>query len=86
MKPELATVRGVLDKVAKQVDDVPEYRLYFAVFAQTARDFVSDPIRAGVKQKDEAREYLKGDLPHLSAIGIDPDWVRMLFKKAGVEL
>jgi len=82
------TVGAIILKISKQVPpNSPEATLMFAVFASAARDLtLIESSTAEKLQKDSARKYFScKEIVHLSVIGIETDWVKGLFKKAGVE-
>lgn len=80
-------VSAIIRMVSKQVPvNSPEADLMFAVFATAARDLVTSQYSAYEKVSAlSAKKYLNSNMGHLTIIGIDPDWVRGLFKKANVE-
>ena len=76
-------MRAVVRKVSYMVPQSKEARLMFAVFEQAAFDC----INKGVHYSDQNSGYhyiVNSSMPHLRYINIDPEWVRRLFKDAGI--
>jgi len=78
-------------RLAKQAPDTPEHRLWVAVFTQTVRDAMreDDERHWGDHHPHirwEAREYLANDLGQVVPPGFREDYVRRLFRMAGVPL
>jgi hypothetical protein len=58
----------------------------FAIFETAARDLVAlQRTTYETVSARSARKYINGNMPHLEAIGIEAEWIRCLFKQAGVE-
>ena len=70
--------KAVVAKIKKQVPDSPEGKLMFAIFQNATLDLFNKA------HKSSAVMYMKSDMPHLQAIGIEPVWVRRLFEQAGI--
>jgi len=79
MKNKRVIAKAVVSKIKKQVPDSAEAKLMFAVFATAVSDLFKK------NQKKSAATYLKSDMPHLNRIGIEPSWVRLQFKIAGID-
>ena len=82
-KLRLATVVAQKIKMAAEAKG-PEADLMFKVFDQAVRDRFGGnvcPI-----DKSSAKSYLRGELPHLQILGIDPEYVRDKFRQAGVAI
>ena len=66
----------------------------FAVFESVARDLLltgikthtptGRPSTSSFRQKT-AQLYMWSNMPHLDAVGINPVWVRKIFREAGLE-
>ena len=82
LNQDRAIVKAISKKISSQVDDSPEYKLMFAVFNGALIDMFSMTHTI----RDAACLYLSGDMPHLTAIGIDPDWVKRLFDKTDIDV
>ncbi len=80
-KEQRETARAIVAKIKHQCGKSAEEELMFAVFRMVVSDVMADPKRP---YQQSAERYMNGDMPHLSAMGIDPDWVRGLFRTAGI--
>ena len=80
-------ISAIVTKASKQVPpDSSEANLMFAVFETAARDLVAlQRTTYETLSARSARKYINGNMPHLEAIGIEAEWIRSLFKQAGVE-
>ncbi|MCH8506469.1 MAG: hypothetical protein LAT50_19455 [Ectothiorhodospiraceae bacterium] len=84
----LTLAKGVCQKLRTQMDESREAHLFFRVFTQAATDHFS-PAHSNppdTYDRDSAARYLSRAMPHLEAIGIEPDYARRLFKEAGIPL
>lgn len=76
-------IRAALKKLSTQAYETPYAQLMFAVFSQAvadAHEFSAVPLESDFRS---AKEYLRGDLPHLELCGIDPDYARRVMRLAG---
>ena len=82
------SIHRFLNGIQYQSPDCPEGKLFFAVFAQAVQDACSMPISDDPKKvtsdQRSAIEYLLGDMPHISALGIDVSWVRRKMLECGI--
>jgi len=80
-------ISAIVTKASRQIPpNSPEANLMFAVFETAARDLVAlQRTSYETLSARSARKYINGDMTHLQSIGIDPDWIRSLFKQAGIE-
>lgn len=67
-------------KILTQVHASREGFMMWSVFHTAVQDLFDKHERAS------ATRYLKGDLLHLQLAGVDPDWVHLQFKRAGINL
>lgn len=77
-------VSSACKKIAYQFDtiDSPEARLMAEVFIQAVRDGFATDNKADA---DEAQRYLDGPMPHVQLLGVDPEWVRSVLQRIGLD-
>jgi len=90
-------VKAVEKVVSHQIGESVETRLMYEIFSRALHDaFFVEKGKKGKKGKiatnyseiirQDAKRYLRSSMPHLVAIGIEPEWVRRLMKKAGLDI
>ena len=87
-------VKAVEMVVSHQIGESVEARLMYKIFSQALHDafFVEKGKKGKIATnyseiiRQDAKRYLRSSMPHLVAIGIEPEWVRRLMKKAGLDI
>lgn len=83
--PTGAVALLLLRKMSRSVPDMPEAQLIWAFFERVVDDaIVSTPKES--EDRESARRYLAGPMKHLTMIGMEPSYVRRVFKMAGIDL
>lgn len=70
----------VIAKIRTQIPDNPHCNLMFAVIKQAFRDLTSK------RDRYDAARYLRGDIPHAQACGINAAWIHRLMKAVKIDL
>ncbi len=74
--------RLLIDKVAGQIGEsiqlLPHAQLAFSIFSQAVIDYTSKNCWSCDRMT--AIEYLRGPLPHIQLLDIDPDYIKRLYK------
>jgi hypothetical protein len=69
-----ATLRRV---IISEFPDTPEGVLYFEILNRAIRDLKVNPRNGTDEHRDKsARNYLTGQIPHVSSLGISSNWIR----------
>lgn len=66
--------------VKRQMPKTPESNLLFAILEQATKD-VFDESQHRTNHRS-AKEFFNGNMECVAMVGINPDWVRTLLKKA----
>lgn len=79
---------AICRKIRLSLDSKPDgcEKLMLEVIFLAIREAFSSNGYIPHSDRRSAYLYIKSDMPHAQAIGIDPDWIRLLIKKAGIEL
>jgi hypothetical protein len=94
-RDQVIRVRALCQLVRSQCSISPDARLFFAVFEQALLDAftMKDSVHADKYRRkahalcyQNAVMYLKSSIPHLSAMGIEPTWVRKKMVAIGLRL
>ena len=80
-------VRAVKKVVRVQVigncdETAPYQRLFLGVFEQALDDAIAGHANC---ERSTAIKYLDGEMPHLVALGIEPDWVKRIIVQIGLK-
>lgn len=73
-------------KIRPEFGNSQEGKLMFAVVNQAIIDFTSESKDMKKIDKDSARNYLLGNMPHAFLCSVDPSYIRRVIKKVGIEL
>lgn len=69
--------RAALRKIRTQWGgDSPGHRLCLAIFEGAVSNY----------RAEENRRYLLGDIIHAQLCGVDPDWIRSVLRRCGIDL
>lgn len=71
---------AVAKKIRHQFPTTPEGRLAFAVVSKAIEDLSSRRNRV------DASRFLRGDMGWAQLAGVDPDWVRLQLRRAGISI
>jgi hypothetical protein len=81
--------QAAIEKLRLQFPATPEGRLMHQVVALAISDLVpginKHTLRPSRQDTESARDYLRGEIFHAAAAGVDPDYVRYTLFQAGVE-
>ena len=70
--------------IAPHFGDKPEHRLMLSVVQKALMD-AAGPYSSWT-EKDGAKMYFKGHMPHAELCGVDSEWIRSKIEKYGMEI
>lgn len=76
----ISNINAAIKKIGFAFGDSPEEKLFFKIVAHAIHDLRSS------EHHRSAKNYLRGDIVHAQACGVDADWIRRVLKDAGVKL
>lgn len=79
-------MRALVNKIGCQFPHTPEARLMLSVINIALSDLITN--RRGVeieRYREDARRYLSGDMWHALVCGVDPEWIRLQLRIAGID-
>ena len=73
--------KAICRKIRHQFPNTPEHNLFYSVVQVAILDLADQSKRNGFNRRSALR-YLRNDLVHAEACGVDADWIRGLLTKA----
>ena len=78
---------AVCAKIRKSFEHITgEEMLFLSVVTSAIKEAYGVPADIDRVSRNRALRYIAGDMPHAQLIGLDPQWIKDLIKRAGLIL